>query len=61
MRLAPSAWQTNAPRAYFRRMIGGACRTSADGVCPMEDLLWLGAVAGLALITFAYAALCERA
>jgi len=27
----------------------------------MEDLLWLGIVAGLALLSFAYLALCGRA
>lgn len=27
----------------------------------MEDLLWLGIVAGLALLAFAYVGLCDRA
>lgn len=27
----------------------------------MEDLLWLAAIAGLTLLTLAYAALCDRA
>jgi len=27
----------------------------------MEDLIWLGIVAGLALLAFAYVGLCDRA
>lgn len=55
-----SPWNLNEARAYPDRMIGDAPRAAA-GDLTVEDLLWLGIVAGLALLTFAYAALCDKA
>ena len=44
-----------------RALITPRAASAASGATRMQDLLWLGVTAGLALLAFGYLGLCDRA